>query len=191
MIIWFVHNDFTFTRFIELKIIDLYGSGLLIVLYEQLKYQKFALNTGSRGIIIITKKSKKNKEKKNRSSNIKKIFKPTGTYRCRQYRLLVTRPTNMEKGLTDLEKKQQGPVIYLLRPEKIRSTWRNVQVADLNKDGLDLLINKMTKLYVEDSKAAAHITSEKSELFKHPAKMSIVDYLNEFEKFITILKDMK
>ena len=97
----------------------------------------------------------------------------------------------MEKGLTDLEKKQQGPVIYLLRPEKIRSTWRNVQVADLNKDGLDLLINKMTKLYVEDSKAAAHITSEKFELFKHPAKMSIVDYLNEFEKFITIFKDMK
>ena len=70
----------------------------------------------------------------------------------------------------------------MLRPEKVRSTWRNVQAADLNKDGLDLLINKMTKLYVEDSKAAAHIASEKFELFKHPAKMSIVDYLNEFEK---------
>ena len=65
MIIWFVHNDFTFTRFIELKNIDLYGSGLLIVLYEQLKYQKFALNTGSRGIIIITTtKTKQSKAKK-------------------------------------------------------------------------------------------------------------------------------
>ena len=83
----------------------------------------------------------------------------------------------MEKGLTDLEKKQQGPVIYLLHPEKIRSTWRNIQVADLNKDGLNLLINKMTKL-----KAASYIAYEKFELFKHPAKMSIVDYLNEFQK---------
>ena len=39
------------------------------MLYEQLKYQKFPLNTGSRGIIITTtkaKQSKKTKEKKNK-----------------------------------------------------------------------------------------------------------------------------
>ena len=82
MIIWFVHNDFTFTRFIELKIIDLYGSGLLIVLYEQLKYQKFALNTGSRGIIIITttktkqSKAKKTKKKKTGVVTSRKSLNP-------------------------------------------------------------------------------------------------------------------
>ena len=47
------------------------------------------------------------------------------------------------KCITDLKKKKQVLVIYLSLPEKIRSTYRDVQVADLHKDdGLDLLINK-------------------------------------------------
>ena len=60
------------------------------------------------------------------------------------------------KWVTDLEKKQQGPIIYLSLPDKIRNSCRDVTVSELNKDdGLNLLINKLEKLYVKDSKASA------------------------------------
>lgn len=79
--------------------------------------------------------------------------------------------------------KRQAPVIYLSLSEKIRSTCTDVQVAYLNKDdGLDLLINKMKKLYVKDTNAAAYLVYEKSELFKRPSEMSTADYLDEFER---------
>ena len=56
-------------------------------------------------------------------------------------------------------------------------------MVDLNKDdGLDLLINKMKKLCTKDSKAAAYLAYEKFELFKRPAEMSIVNYLNESKR---------
>ena len=86
------------------------------------------------------------------------------------------------KFIKDLEKKQEGPVIYFSLPEKIRSIWRDVKVTHLSKDNdLHLLVNKMKKFHVKDTKAAAYLAYEKSELFKHPAKMNIVHYSNEFE----------
>ena len=53
----------------------------------------------------------------------------------------------------------------------------------MNKDdGLNLLINKLEKLYVKDSKASAYLAYEKFEFFRRPTDMNIIDYLNKFER---------
>ena len=47
----------------------------------------------------------------------------------------------------DIDKKQQGAVIYLSLLDKVRNTCRDIAVADLNKDdGLNILINKLESL---------------------------------------------
>ena len=95
---------------------------------------------------------------------------------------MVARSTNLE--ICDwFRKKQQGPVTYLSLPDKIRNSCRDVTVSELNKDdGLNLLINKLEKLYVKDSKASAYLAYEKFESFQCPTDMNIIDYLNEFER---------
>ena len=66
--------------------------------------------------------------------------------------------------------------------EKIRSSCRNVSIADLNKDnGLDILINNLERLYAKNKKASAYLAYEKPESFKRPPEMNITDYINEFE----------
>ena len=85
--------------------------------------------------------------------------------------------------VTDIDQKQQRPVIYLSLPDKVRSACRDIAVADLNKDdGLNILINKLGTLYVKDKKASAYIAYERFETFQHPPDMNITDYLNEFER---------
>ena len=101
---------------------------------------------------------------------------------------MVARSTNLE--MCDwLEKKQQGPIIYISLPDKIRNSCRDVTVSELNKDeGLNLLINKLAKLYVKDTKASAYLAYEKFESFQHPTNMNIIDYLNEFERLLWYTK---
>ena len=87
------------------------------------------------------------------------------------------------KCVTDLEKKQQGPAIYFSLSDKIMNSCSDVTVPELNKDdGLNLLINKLEKLYVKDSKASAYLAYEKFASFQCPTDMNIIDYLNEFER---------
>ena len=61
------------------------------------------------------------------------------------------------KCLTELDKKQQVHVIYLLLPDKIRNSCRDIcNVENLNqKDGLKLLIDKLKKFHVKHSEASA------------------------------------
>ena len=84
------------------------------------------------------------------------------------------------KYVTDLEKKHQGPVIYLSLPDKVRNSCRNISITDLGKDnGLDTLINNLERLYLKDKKASAY---EKFDSFERPTEMNIIDYINEFER---------
>lgn len=63
--------------------------------------------------------------------------------------------------VTDIQKKQQGPVIYFALPDKVRSACRGIAVTDLNKDeGLNKLINKLEILYLKKS----YITFERFEI---------------------------
>ena len=85
--------------------------------------------------------------------------------------------------VTGLDKKQQGPIIYLSLPEKIKQSCRDLKIPALNNDnGLDLLVDKLEKLYVKDSKTTTYLAYEKFESFQRPVNMTIQDYLNEFER---------
>ena len=56
----------------------------------------------------------------------------------------------MVTQFTDTEIKQQGPVIYLSLPDKVRNAFRNIAVEDLDKDdGFNILINQLETLYVK------------------------------------------
>ena len=78
------------------------------------------------------------------------------------------------KCVTDTDKNQQDPVIYLSLPDKVRSTCRDIVVADLNKDdGLNILIKKLKALYVKHKKTSAYIAYERLETFQHPSDMNI------------------
>ena len=53
--------------------------------------------------------------------------------------------------LTGVNKKKQGPAIYLSLDDKIRKTCSNIQVKDLNiDDGIDILITKSKSLFAKD-----------------------------------------
>ena len=85
--------------------------------------------------------------------------------------------------VTNIDKKQLRPVIYLSLAGKARSTCRDTAVADWKKDdGLKVLINKLETLYVKDKKASPNIDYERLETFTRPSDMNITDYLNEFER---------
>ena len=86
------------------------------------------------------------------------------------------------KYVTDLEKKHQGPVIYLSLPDKVRNSCRNISITDLGKDnGLDTLINNLERLYLKDKKASAYLMKSLIHL-KDPLKwilLTILMNLNE------------
>ena len=85
--------------------------------------------------------------------------------------------------VTDIEEKKQGPVVHLSLPDKIRKSCNDISVSDLNKDnGLNTLITKIKTLYAKDINALAYMAYDQFENFKRPDEMTIVDYINEFER---------
>ena len=85
--------------------------------------------------------------------------------------------------VADIEEKKQGPVVYLCLPDKIRKSCNDISASDLNKDnGLNTLITKIKALYAKDINALAYMAYDQFENFKRPDEMTIVDYINEFER---------
>ena len=85
--------------------------------------------------------------------------------------------------VTDIEEKKQGPVVHLSLPDKIRKSCNDISVSDLNKDnGLNTLITKIKTIYTKDINALAYMAYYQFENFKRPDEMTIVDYINEFER---------
>ena len=90
--------------------------------------------------------------------------------------------TEIQQCLTDLDKKKQGPAIYLFLDENVRKTCCDIKIKDLNSDGADILLRKLKSLFAKDVNHAAFIAYDKFEMFKGPANMNIVDFINEFER---------
>ena len=55
-------------------------------------------------------------------------------------------------------------------------------------DGVDIMLCKLKSLSVKDINQAASIAYDRFEMFKRPANMNIVDFLNEFERLYNIKK---
>ena len=85
--------------------------------------------------------------------------------------------------VTDLEKKKQAPAIYLSLEGQARQCCADIKVETLHSDsGIDELIKKLKTLYDKDAEQAAFIAYEEFETFQRPPSMSILDYINEFER---------
>ena len=73
--------------------------------------------------------------------------------------------------------------------EKIRKTCSDTKVKDLNsEDGVDILIKKRKSLFSKTTNQAAYLACDKSESFKTPVDMNIVDCINEFERLCNKIK---
>ena len=91
--------------------------------------------------------------------------------------------TEIWQCLIDLDNDKQGPTIYPSLDEKIRKTCSDIKVKNLNiKDGVDILVNKLKSLFAKDINQAAYLAYDKSETFKRPIDISMVDFINEFER---------
>ena len=97
--------------------------------------------------------------------------------------------TEIWQCLKDLDRKKQGPAIYLSLDENIRKTCCDIKVKHLNSDdGVDIVLCKLKSLFAKDINQAAFIAYDKFEMFKRPANMNIVDFINEFERLYNNIK---
>ena len=97
--------------------------------------------------------------------------------------------TEIWQYLTDLDKKNQGPAIYLSFDENIRKTCCDIKVKDLNgDDGVDILLCKLKSPFAKDISQTTIIAYGKFEIFKRPANMNIVDFMEEFERLYNNIK---
>ena len=94
--------------------------------------------------------------------------------------------------VTTLEKKKQGPALYLSLEGKARKGCFDLGVDVLNKDdGVDKLIEKLKSLYAKDKDQAAFLAYKNFETFIRPPTMSIQEYIHEFERLNNKLKAYK
>ena len=94
--------------------------------------------------------------------------------------------------VTDLEKKKQAPAIYLSLEGQARQCCADIKVETLHSDsGVDELIKKLKTLYDKGAEQAAFIAYEEFETFQRPPSMSILDYINEFERSNNKIKSKK
>ena len=97
--------------------------------------------------------------------------------------------TEIWQCFTDLDKDKQGPTIYLSLDKKIRKTCSDIKVKDLNSEnGVYILVNTLKSLFVKDNNQAAYLAYDKFETFKRPIGMSMIDFINEFERLYNNIK---
>ena len=73
---------------------------------------------------------------------------------------------------TDLEKKRQGPAIFLTLKGKARETiLAEIKPTDMSKDnGVDTITASLDKLYVKNESASAFNAFENFSRFRRPSK---------------------
>ena len=90
--------------------------------------------------------------------------------------------------LTDMDKDKQGPTIYLSLDEKTRKTCSDLKVKDLNSEnGVDILVNKLKSLIAKDIIRQVIWPMINLKLLR-PIDMSMVDFINEFERVYNNIK---
>ena len=85
-------------------------------------------------------------------------------------------------GFTDLDKKRQGPTLFLTPKGKARETvLAEVEADKLQaEDGVDKVTNALDKLYKRNDSESAFTAFENFIKFRRHSSMSITDYIIEF-----------
>ena len=93
---------------------------------------------------------------------------------------------------TSVHKKKQAPTVFLTLPEKAREALLEEEVETLNADdGMQVLYDKLDKLYLLDEDQLALKSYENFEKFVRPSSMTIGDFSVEFARMVHQLKDYK
>ena len=94
------------------------------------------------------------------------------------------------QALTDLPTKKQGPSLYLSLSGKAREAALEIDLEELKKDtGVQTILDRLDKLYLQDTNQSAYIAYQNFESFKRPENMPIKEYLIRFEQLYTKIKD--
>ena len=84
---------------------------------------------------------------------------------------------------TDLPKNRQGSALVLSLENEALDAVLELDDEDIGKDnGVDVIIDRLNKLFKKDSTITKYQTLEAFETFKRPSTMSIQAFLNEFDK---------
>ena len=84
---------------------------------------------------------------------------------------------------TDLPKPRQGPALILSPESEAQDAVLEIDEKEIAKDdGIDTIIKRLDRLYLKDSTVTKYKALEAFETFRRPAKMTILEFLNEFEK---------
>ena len=93
---------------------------------------------------------------------------------------------------TDLDKKKQGPAIFLSLNGEPRASVLELDVGVISGDkGVEAILEQLDKLYLKDRHQTAYIAYEAFEKFQRPVAMSMTDFINEFERMYHKLKQHK
>ena len=88
--------------------------------------------------------------------------------------------------LTELPAKKQGLSLYLSLSGKAKKAALKIDLEKLKKDtGIQTILERLDKLYLEDINQSACIAYQTFESFKHPPSMPMKEYFIQFEKLYT------
>jgi hypothetical protein len=86
------------------------------------------------------------------------------------------------KAFTSLEKKKQGPALYLSLRGKAKEAVKELSVAEISTDdGIQAITNKLDKLFKKDDSQSAYLAYSEFENFKRPSSMPMKDFIAKFE----------
>ena len=96
-------------------------------------------------------------------------------------------------GFTDLDKKRQGPALFLTLKGKARETVLAAVEADKLQadDGVDKVTNALDKLYKRNDSESAFTAFENFIKFRRHSSMPITDYIIEFNIRLSKIKSHK
>ena len=87
---------------------------------------------------------------------------------------------------TDLPKAKQGAALFLTLSGKPK----DIDVDSLTSDdGIKIVIEKLNPLYLKDKVQNAYIWYETFEPYKRPKELNMKDYINEFERLHSKIKE--
>ncbi len=103
--------------------------------------------------------------------------------------LVYKKELKIWQALTDLPAKKQGPSLYLSLTGRAREAALELDIGDISKDdGVEKILQRLDKLYLQDTNQSAYLAYQEFENFKRPLQMSMREYLNNFEKLYTKIK---
>ena len=101
-----------------------------------------------------------------------------------------SREVKIWQCVTDLEVKKHGPAIYLSLEGRARQCCNTISIDNLiSESGVQAITDKLQAMYKKDEHQVAFRRYKEFESFSRPEDMSMVDYINEFDRLYSRIKE--